>query len=71
MSEDLTKNFASGDTEQILSPERIASIIKDIFLRISVINETVLTTRGELLEVKARVHELEEHQQHKPTNSST
>jgi len=70
MSEDLTKKLASCDSEQIPSPEKIASIIKDLFLRISVINDTVLMTRGELLAVKERVDELEQHQS-KPTNSST
>ncbi len=64
MSEDLTKKLRDGGTDQI------ASILKNIFLRISVINDNLLTTRADLVAVKERLHELEQNQTN-PTNSQT
>lgn len=64
MSEDLTKKI--WDIED----EKLGSILKDLFLRIGVVNDDLIKTQIELLEVKGRLFRLEQRQQNL-INSST
>jgi hypothetical protein len=53
MSEDLTNRI--WDVED----EKLGSILKDLLHRIGVVNDDLLKTQVELLEVKSRLHTLE------------
>jgi len=53
MSNDLTKRI--WDIED----EKLGSILKDLLHRIGVVNDDLLKTQVELLEVKSRLHTLE------------
>ena len=57
MSDDLTKRI--WDIED----EKLGSIIKELFHRIGVVNDDLLKTQVDFLEVKRRLHTLEQRQQ--------
>ena len=64
MSEDLTKRIWD------INDEKLGSILKDLLLRIGVVNDNLIKTQLELLEVKDRLFRLEQRHQNL-TNSST
>ena len=64
MSDDLTKRI--WDIED----EKLSSIIKELFHRIGVVNDDLLKTQVDFLEVKRRLYTLE-HRQQDLENSST
>ena len=63
MSEDLTKKLPTTDSE-------VGLIFKDIFGRISVISDLLVKTQADLVDVKERLHGLEQKQQ-TPAKSQT
>ena len=64
MSEDLAKRIWD------INDEKLGSILKDLLLRIGVVNDNLIKTQLELLEVKDRLFRLEQRHQNL-TNSST